>query len=309
MTGYAIALRRRFGRRLAAVLPAGSCSWRQSTILLALAVLVSGCASSLEGPAELAADSDSVARQAADCIRLLQQEPMSPSRSTAQWDGSRQKPISLLSWNVRKGRHGGWAKEFAARAGDVDLVLLQEALSAHTVDGGENQHHRVFAPGYQTERYRSGLLTLSRFEPIAQCHLSYREPWLRSPKTTLVTQYAIDDSGSTLVVANVHAINFTFGMRRFGEQIRELQEILRAHQGPLVVSGDLNTWRKGRQAFVAELTADIGLEAVRYRSDRRKRFFGWPLDHLYVRGFEQVNATTHPTTTSDHVPITAQFAL
>jgi endonuclease/exonuclease/phosphatase (EEP) superfamily protein YafD len=42
---------------------------------------------------------------------------------------------------------------------------------------------------------------------------------------------------------------------------------------------------------------------VEFDDDERKRVFGKPLDHVYVRGLDVRSATTHAIDTSDHNPM------
>ena len=55
--------------------------------------------------------------------------------------------------------------------------------------------------------------------------------------------------------------------------------------------------------------SDLGLEALEYDADHRKRILGWPLDHIYVRGLDTVNATTYDLDSSDHNPMLVEFQL
>jgi endonuclease/exonuclease/phosphatase (EEP) superfamily protein YafD len=110
-------------------------------------------------------------------------------------------------------------------------------------------------------------------------------------------------------VVNIHAVNFTFGVRRFTEQVRQAESIVMAHSGPVLFSGDFNTWREGRAEVLRKVTARLGLNKLDYAEDHRKRIFGQPVDHIYVRGFEVLSATTHNLQSSDHNPMFVQLRL
>ena len=71
-----------------------------------------------------------------------------------------------------------------------------------------------FAQGYQRDQLSTGVMTASRIAPLAQCSLTHYEPWLKSPKATSITEYALQGTDNTLLVVNVHLINFTFGGER-----------------------------------------------------------------------------------------------
>ena len=76
-----------------------------------------------------------------------------------------------------------------------------------------------------------------------------------------------------------------------------------------VVSGDFNTWRSQRAKVLEEMLASLGLTALEFDVDHRKRFFGWALDHIYVRGLHSEYATTMSSTASDHNPMAVRLRL
>ena len=149
----------------------------------------------------------------------------------------------------------------------------------------------------------SGVLTMSASEPLSRCNLANNEPWSGTPKATGITEYSLSDTDDTLVVVNIHAINFTIGVEHFQQQIEQVSTALEAHTGPLIVSGDFNTWRQKRVEVVARMTALLGLHQVTFNDDQRKLFFGNPLDHIFIRGLRQQNASTIDVETSDHNPL------
>ena len=218
--------------------------------------------------------------------------------------------IRLFNWNLQKSRAPGWRDDFDALAGSADLVLFQEAsIREDTIDAIDSSLHWSFAPGYSTLGEITGVMTLSRPAPLSQCTFSASEPWLRTPKAASLTQYALSGSDETLVVVNVHAVNFTFGTDEYAAQFRQLGEVLAAHTGPIILSGDLNTWRGKRARIVADLAESLSLSPVGFDTDHRKRMFGKALDHIYVRGLQILDAETEIVSTSDHNPMIAEFGI
>jgi endonuclease/exonuclease/phosphatase (EEP) superfamily protein YafD len=57
------------------------------------------------------------------------------------------------------------------------------------------------------------------------------------------------------------------------------------------------------------MTDSLDLEMLNFDEDHRKRVFGQPLDHIYVRGLEVVQATTHEVNSSDHNPMSARLQI
>ena len=218
--------------------------------------------------------------------------------------------IRLINWNIRKQLDPGADLDLRNIATGADLVLIQEALLGEDRVGYVDAlKHRSFAPGYRTSRAMSGVLTLSRIKPLTQCSFVTLEPVLRSPKATSITEYGLSTTDETLVVVNMHAVNFSTGLKAFRSQFDQVARALRDHSGPVIFSGDLNTWRKKRMQVVEEFAAALGLEPVQFRDDFRARRFGNVLDHIYVRGLSVVDARTKAVTTSDHNPMLATLSM
>ncbi|MGB5325774.1 MAG: endonuclease/exonuclease/phosphatase family protein, partial [Pseudomonadales bacterium] len=117
----------------------------------------------------------------------------------------------------------------------------------------------------------------------------------------------LQNSSETLLVANVHAINFTFGTRAFERQVSDIVKLMRGHTGPMVIAGDFNTWSKRRQRVLDTVLAELGVLPVQYDVERVKRAFGNQLDHVYYRGLALRHAEARPTDTSDHSLLSARF--
>ena len=214
--------------------------------------------------------------------------------------------IRLLSWNTQKAGRSRWQTDFTAISQDRNLVLLQEVVPVRLGLGQYSPMPFVsFAPGFSSPFGQSGVATLSSVRPLTQCHLEYREPWLRTAKATNVTEYGLTGSGGTLAVINVHAINFSLGTNAFSRQLRQIAELLAVHEGPVIVSGDFNTWNQGRLDEVQQLALTSGLQTLRIPNDQRSLFFGKQVDHVFMRGLQTVAARTPTVHSSDHNPITA----
>ncbi len=218
--------------------------------------------------------------------------------------------ISLFNWNVHKTRERRWREDFDAFANNADLVLFQEAsLREATIAEIDSSRHWSFAPGYRKWGEVTGVMTLSGIKPLTQCSFAHSEPWLRTPKATSVTQYGLTGTDQTLVVVNVHAVNFSWGTGAFEKQFTQIRDVLENHKGPVIMSGDFNTWRNRRVQIVNDMAASLELTAVAFKNDHRVRFFGNTLDHIYIRGLQALDANTEVVETSDHNPMTAVFAM
>ncbi|MEL7451395.1 MAG: endonuclease/exonuclease/phosphatase family protein [Pseudomonadota bacterium] len=223
-------------------------------------------------------------------------------------DGLPLSDLRITTWNVYKGAKAGWQGELADLDAPNSLLLMQEAMDGTAMLSGLGADKRWhFSPGYETQSGLSGVATSASVNAVERCTLFHREPWLRSPKASLVTRYRLKNSSETLLVANVHAINFTFGTMAFERQLRDVVSLMRGHTGPMVVAGDFNTWSKRRQRMLDDVLAELGVQPVEYNAERVKRVFGNQLDHVYYRGLELRSAEAKPTNSSDHSLLQARF--
>lgn len=218
--------------------------------------------------------------------------------------------IDLVNWNVKKGRRAGWAGELTGLSGSADVVTLQEAplVNPGWAERPEDRFH-AFAPGFRTRRTPTGVMTISTSLPLVQCSLKVREPWLRSPKAVVVTEYAVAGRAATLLVVNAHAINFTFTLTAFERQLDEIFRVIAQHDGAVILAGDFNTWRRARQSRLDELASGFDLSPIAFVDDRRTRFLGLPLDHIYVRGLDVVESESLESIASDHNPMRVRLSM
>lgn len=270
------------------------------TVVAAVALLAQGCATLapqapqmvLHAPTAFLSDESDTCRTG---------WAPSPEQAEAALDPAR---IALVNWNIKKGSHTGWRQQFELLTRDADLVTLQEAplVNPGWEALGSDQYH-AFAPGWLSRHTPTGVMTLSDAAHLVQCNLQEHEPWLRSPKAMLATEYALTDRPESLLVFNVHVVNFSLGLSAFDRQLEQIHGVVSQHRGPVILTGDFNTWRQARLERLLSLVADHDLEPVSFRHDLRKRFMGRPLDHVYVRGLQVLDATTVHTRASDHNPM------
>ena len=218
--------------------------------------------------------------------------------------------ISVVNWNIQKGRNTEWVRDLHEIGSRPDLLILQEA-SVRTKVWRElvPEHHSSFAEGFGPDWSPSGVMTVSAADPLTECELVAHEPWFGTRKATLITEYALSDTDQTLLVVNIHGINFALGISDLENQFAQARAVIEEHEGPVLFSGDFNTWRSQRTTVLEEMLAELGLMALDFDVDHRKRFFGWALDHIYVRGLYSEHATTLQSDASDHNPMTVRLRL
>ena len=218
--------------------------------------------------------------------------------------------IKLFNWNIQKSQNSGSLDDLGQFSLDMDLVLIQEAaLNEDLIAAVKHAKYWSFAPGYQTKEQITGVMTLSNAEPLVQCNLTNWEPWLRTPKATSITEYGLEASRKTLVVVNIHAINFTLGVKAFKKQLEQVQQILVEHEGPIIVSGDFNTWRKQRVVLLDAMAQSLDLKPLIFDADHRRTAFGHHLDHIYVRDLAATETATQVVDTSDHNPMSVNLSM
>jgi len=231
-----------------------------------------------------------------------------PPAAASSREGVDPEGFTLLSWNTKKGSVEGWGEDFFRIAAGADLLALQEAsLSDELRDLlYEGRYQWDMTAAFLSGDRETGVLTGSRTAPDYVCAARHPEPLVVIPKTVLVTRYPLA-AGEALLVANVHLINFTVDSAEYRAQLAGLEQILSSHDGPLLVSGDFNTWNDGRSEALRELAARLSLGEVVFTDDERATFLGRVVDRVFARGLEAVEARAVPVSTSDHNPLLVTF--
>ena len=234
------------------------------------------------------------------------------------------RTLRVLVWNVYKGRRRSFAPQFRALAADRDLILAQELMFEDDTHAllGELEVEWTTATSFTYARRAhagTGLGTAARASTLRTLALQTqgREPLTRTPKLALLTEYrlaspapsrapapAVDTSEPTLLVANVHAINFA-GYANFEAQLDHIEGALATHRGPALLAGDFNTWTTRRLRKLEGLMRAVGLDPVAFAEDRRST----PLDHAFVRELEVLDSRVHHSRASDHAALSFELSL
>jgi endonuclease/exonuclease/phosphatase (EEP) superfamily protein YafD len=111
------------------------------------------------------------------------------------------------------------------------------------------------------------------------------------------------------MVVNIHSINFTLGTDSFNTQLQKVENIMSQHYGPVIFSGDVNTWSNKRMAILKDFSIRQGLKAVTFNKHDRTRIFGHAIDHIYYRALTVTDAAVIKVTSSDHNPMLVSFTL
>ena len=218
-------------------------------------------------------------------------------------------PFTVLNWNIYKQQNVTWKEKLHDWVENSDLITLQEAKhSQELIDFSRSQnlsYYQNHAFDLAGDVY--GVNTLSRNHASHVCGTRYQEPWILLPKTGIATVYPIDKHIDSLLVINLHGVNFTFTSEPLKEQLRPYLKLIEAHQGAIIFSGDFNTWSDARLNHVENILSKNGFNEASFSDDHRSRTFGLPLDHVYFRGLKVISSDSLATNASDHSPQLVTF--
>ena len=283
-----------------------------TTLLAALVVVVpllyvSGCVAVPEQPVVASGRLDKeLARQSAACgsdLEILQQR-----QETGGIDPS---SFTVLSWNSHRGGHQDWNRDLVDLGGEADIVLLQEAALepalATQLDIAANQW--LMATAFQLDDREIGVMSAARVAPRSYCVAREPEPLFKIPKIGLAAAYPLAGQEISLLVVNIHIVNYTINVDAVQRQIGALEQIVRTHQGPVIVAGDFNTWNNEREELVTTKMADLAMTSVLFEPDHRVSFFNHKVDGVFYRGLEVTKSLSHQVNSSDHNPLEVHFKL
>lgn len=224
------------------------------------------------------------------------------SDSVPKLTGSR---FHLITWNVHKGQDKGWQDDLAQLSKQADFVLLQEATQHQNLSTFSTA---LFVSSFSFKDLLSGVKTFTKTQPEWYCGGGVAEPLIQIPKVASVMSFPLE-KGDSLLLINVHLINFEWGISAYQTQLEQLFSFVENHQGPIIMSGDFNAWNEERLNLVNNLMKKYGLDSVALSQDERVRFLGYPLDYIFMRGIKVVSATSEVVTSSDHNPLLVEFEL
>jgi endonuclease/exonuclease/phosphatase (EEP) superfamily protein YafD len=209
--------------------------------------------------------------------------------------------IDLLVWNVQKFENPlalEWLQETPSQ-----IILTQESIAsvqqefARTLDATQ-----AFSPGYRTfNNETSGVGIVTTLETLMSCAWQHKEPWLLTPKATLVS--ALRTADQVMIAVNLHAVNFSVGTQELQDQLDAISKVIAQYNGPILVAGDFNTWSQARTEVLERFIDEHELSAANFEPDHRVRPFSYPLDHILTKNLKVVAAQSEHSELSDHAPL------
>jgi len=227
--------------------------------------------------------------------------------------------LRLVSWNVHKKTDSVFLAELRELldSTSADLVLVQEFAPRDRAGGDAALANRPWALSANLRTgsppVETGVATSARSLARAHALLSEgAEPLVGSRKAALASWHP--SAQDTLLVVNLHALNFLPGLDGFRQQLGTISRMAAQHQGPAVVAGDFNTWSAARLRTADSLLGAAGLVRLDFGADesRKRRAFGHGLDQVYFtpRLLRPVRSECGIPTrfrSSDHTPLIATF--
>lgn len=247
-------------------------------------------------------------RQAALCAADLKP---GPPQQVAQEGGIDPSSFKVLSWNSHRGGHKHWNRDFISLGGGADIILLQEAALEPVLNSQADlmANQWLMATAFRLDNREIGVMSAARVAPQAYCVAREPEPLFKIPKIGLAAAYPLAGLESSLLVVNIHIVNYTINVDAVQRQIGALEQIVSAHQGPVIVAGDFNTWNDERELLVRQKMTALGMVPVAFDPDHRVSFFNHKVDGMYYRGLEVTKSLAHQVESSDHNPLEVHFRL
>ena len=223
-----------------------------------------------------------------------------------------------MIWNAHKeGFDSPWKQEFKQLAKGMDFILLQESLTRvnffltkYIFPEVYKEYAGVVGFSFYYLGKFNGNINLSNYqsEKARVLHSPDREPVVNTAKPTLITRYRLAN-GKLLTLANIHAINFV-DWKTFSRQIIKTIKYLKDLDGPIIFGGDFNCWNQEKYDFMQNSLAAEGFTQVKLRHPERvKKVFDFPIDHIFTRDVEVVDADYLLNKTSDHTPMSLTIRL
>jgi endonuclease/exonuclease/phosphatase (EEP) superfamily protein YafD len=237
--------------------------------------------------------------------------PFTAPAAMQQVETLNSRSFRLLNWNSYKGKNKTFQEDLERLSSLSDVVVLQEGYLTDDLQVllDKKQYNWDIAKAFTYNDIYTGVLTASRVKPDFLCSFRAPEPLNGIPKTVLITRYPLSGTDAYLVVANIHMINFSLDLAAYRAQLEKTAEVLAQHRGPLIITGDFNSWNSARMRILVDIAQELGTKAVVFDTDHRARFMGKPVDHIFYRKLVPLEALTEKVKTSDHNPMLVTFRL
>lgn len=226
--------------------------------------------------------------------------------------------MSILVWNIYKGKEETFKTDFPELVKGKDLLLLQETDSDKRVqntletlkdyrwDTGISFTYKKRANSF------TGTLIGSTVNPkdVKIIRSKYKEPLVRTHKVLTTAYYPIEGKSETLLAITIHAINFA-RKKAFYHQLRQTEQMIRSHNGPVIFGGDFNCRSKKKTAYMRNFFNELGFDEITFRNDNRYRsgMTGRIIDYIFTRNLKVLDSEVFGhLKSSDHMAMTVDVS-
>lgn len=227
--------------------------------------------------------------------------------------------VKVVVWNILKAKEDGFKKEFASFGQDTDIFMLQEVDNSEEFFDAYKSYpdHQIhfgasfkYKRGLWGSRYLSGTAISSNIHAIDSGMIRTKdlEPFVKTPKVVTWAFFPVEGKKDLLSV-NIHGLNMTSN-DDFARQLKECEEVILNHDGPVIFAGDFNTSDMEKLNAMWTVAWRTKLKSVKFENDQRKRsrfskiFIDWTL----VRGVEVIDSEVYsPLEASDHKAMGVTF--
>jgi len=221
--------------------------------------------------------------------------------------------FTLISWNIAKlsmdERYKLYIQKLIAFE-KVDFLLLQEVKKSFIKELEIDGFSYVMSPNMQTKKHLFGVLSAFKIQCLEEQSLltQKREAMYATHKVSLITKHKTLE-GKTLLIVNLHAINFVHNTD-FKKELLSIKLKIKDYEGALIVAGDFNTWNHERISILNYFSSTLGLTKVEFSDETSlKKVFSKALDYIFFRGIELKDSKVIDSKKlSDHNPILARFS-
>ncbi len=219
--------------------------------------------------------------------------------------------IRFLDWNIYKQQRDNLTQDLSRFAASHDIMTLQEArLDPGLLTVLKNRRlNWIMNSAFYLHGDATGVMTVADRNALYSCGFLVHEPLIYLPKGALVSEYPLQHSAQTLLVANLHGINFSLGLAAYRQQLDLLYQALKSHHGPLIVAGDFNSWSDQRLAQMMALVNKLSLSKLDYSINNKTQVFGHALDYVFYRQLKPLAKQVPQVSSSDHNPISVRFSV
>ena len=246
--------------------------------------------------------------------------------------------FEVLVWNVYKAyceneKASGcdtknWSDDFIHITKQSHIILTQESVLSpimyEVFEVLSNFQWNFAISFFQDNKHPTGVNTAtstgSKNKPIA-LRSPDKEGGFTTPKTIMVVYHKIAGQKEELMSVNIHAIN-VHTLSAFKRHIKQTQDLIKQHNGPIFFAGDFNTHVKSRLKFLNKyFIQKLGFTKVPFKHEKDLTVYlkgkkVGILDHAYVRGLQVIdsqvfgeNCKSCNISSSDHKPFKVRLKL